>query len=283
MGNKSLVLGRGFLQWTPYLYLLTDERWSQGNTTFCLPEATEFQGDLTLLVDLITFSVNPPEQFALPSYQRLFQLVRLADFIGCEQFLEMVASRLGVAVPSINNANAIRTVRGLIRSRYRAHSRFLTDTFAEGNKCAKCGWMLVRQRTKLQRPKLCETPCCGSIEHLGCSVLEICRRCNTHLKVLACVVCHKEIAPPDATADDAYRMALRTPCCFADCHEACREQLFQRRQCVLCHVALTTDGKLNHDLMDAMEYIFMRRERTLNQIRRQKNLPYTIVPIHQLS
>ena len=123
----------------------------------------------------------------------------------------MVASRLGVAVPSINNVNVIRTVRGLIRSRYMAHSRFLKATFDQGNKCAKCGWMLVRQRTKLQRPELCETPCCGSNEHLGCSVLEICRRCNTHLKVLACVVCHKEIAPPDATADDAYRMALRTP------------------------------------------------------------------------
>ena len=81
LGNKSLVLGRGFLQCTPYLYLLTDKRWSQGNATFCLPEATEFQGDLTLLLDLITFSVNPPEQFALPSYQRLFQLVWLADFI----------------------------------------------------------------------------------------------------------------------------------------------------------------------------------------------------------
>ena len=204
MGNKSLVLGRGFPQCTPYLYLLTDERWSQGNTTFCLPEATEFQSDLTLLLDLITFSMNPPEQFALPSYQRLFQLVQLADFIGCEQFLEMVASRLGVAVTSINNANAIRTVRGLIRSKYRAHSRFLKATFAEGNKCAKCDWMLVRRRTKLQRPELCEKPCCGSIEHLGCSVLEVCRRCNTHLRVLACVVCHKEIAPPDATADDAY-------------------------------------------------------------------------------
>jgi len=46
------------------------------------------------------------------------------------------------------------------------------------------------------------------------------------IKVLACAVCHKAIAPPEATADDAYRMAFRTLCCFADCHERCREQLF---------------------------------------------------------
>ena len=63
---------------------------------------------------------------------------------------------------------------------------------------------------------LSTTPCCGSEEHLGCSVLEVCRRCNTNLKVLACVVCHDEIDPPDATADDAYHMAGRMPCCFAD-------------------------------------------------------------------
>ena len=60
-----------------------------------------FQNDLSLLQDLIIFSMNPPEQFVLPSYQRLFQLVRLADFIGCEKFLEMVAGRLGVVVLTI--------------------------------------------------------------------------------------------------------------------------------------------------------------------------------------
>ena len=54
--------------------------------------------------------MNPPEQFVLPSYQRLFQLVQFANFIGCEKFLKMVAGRLGVAVLAINNDNAIRTV-----------------------------------------------------------------------------------------------------------------------------------------------------------------------------
>ena len=82
------------------LYLLTD-RWSQNRTSFSLPQTTEFQNDLSLLQDLIIFSMNPPEQFVLPSYQRLFQLVRLADFIGCEKFLEMVAGRLGVVVLTI--------------------------------------------------------------------------------------------------------------------------------------------------------------------------------------
>ena len=75
-----------------------------------------------------------------------------ASSIGCEKLLKMMAGRLGVAVLAINNANAIRTVRGLIWSRYRAHSKFIKETFEQGNKCAKCNWMLVRGRTSLQRP-----------------------------------------------------------------------------------------------------------------------------------
>ena len=132
LGNQSLVLERGFLQCTLYLYLLTDQQWSQNRTSFSLPQTTEFQNDLGLLQDLIIFSINPPEQIVLPSYQRLFQLVRLADFIGCEKFLEMVAGRLGVGVLAINNANAIRTVRGLIRLRYRAHSKFMNELLRRG-------------------------------------------------------------------------------------------------------------------------------------------------------
>ena len=141
----------------------------------------------------------------------------------------MAASRLGVAVDTINIVNPIRAVRGLIRSRYRAYSWFLKATFDKGNKCAKCDRMLVRGRTSLKRLELCATPCCGCDELIGCSVLDVCCHCNIHLKVLACVVCNKEITLLNATADEGHRMALRTPCCFADCHETCREQLFQHR------------------------------------------------------
>ena len=56
----------------------------------------------------------------------------------------------------------------------------------------------------------------------------------------------------------------RTPCCLADCHETCGDQLSQHRECILCDVALTTGGKTNDDLTDAAEYISMRRKKTLN-------------------
>ena len=157
-----------------------------------LPHTTEFHEHITLLFELIKFSVEP-EHYKLPSYQRLFQLVRLADYIGCDRFLQRVASRLGVAVPMVSNANPIRKVRGLIRSKYRAHSKFVEDIWTKGNRCAKCGWLLIGGTSVLQRPQLSTTPCCGADEHLGCNVLDMCRHCNTNLKVLSCVVCNNEI------------------------------------------------------------------------------------------
>ena len=58
-----------------------------------------------------------------------FQLVCLANYTGCDHYLEMVASRLGAVVLMISNPKPIGNVRGLIHSRYRAHSKFLESTW----------------------------------------------------------------------------------------------------------------------------------------------------------
>ena len=119
-----------------------------------------------------------------------FQLVRLANYIGCDHFLEMAASRLGAVVLTISNPKPIGNMRGLIHSRYRAHSKFLESTWT---KCAKCEWILIRGKTVLQRPQLNTTPCRGADENLGCNKLDTCRHCNTNSKVLLCVACNNEI------------------------------------------------------------------------------------------
>ena len=96
----------------------------------------------------------------------------------------------------------------------------------------------------------------------------ICATVATQTWWYCCVwYCNNEIASPDATVDDSYRMVVRTPCCLTDCHKACRDQLFQGRQCALWHVAFTTDEKTKDNLlMNVPEYIFMRREKTQNNI-----------------
>ena len=79
------------------------------------------------------FSVEP-ECYKLLSYQWLLQRVHLADYM----FLQMVASRLGVVVPMISNANPTRKVRGLIRSRYRAHSKSAQDIWTNAPSVGGC-------------------------------------------------------------------------------------------------------------------------------------------------
>ena len=93
-----------------------------------LPPDTEFQNDITLLADLISYSAQHktklPEDFG-----RTFQLIRLADFLGVDPFLKLCAEQLDVPVSQLWNSNSIRKVRKLVRDRYRAHrcNRYTTD------------------------------------------------------------------------------------------------------------------------------------------------------------
>ena len=106
LGNHALIIQRAHFQCAPYLYLLTDSQWANDKLTFSLPHTTEFQEDITPLFELVKFSVEP-ECYNLPSYQRLFQRVHLPNYIGYDQFLQMVASRLGVVIPMISNAKLL--------------------------------------------------------------------------------------------------------------------------------------------------------------------------------
>ena len=85
-----------------------------------LPTTPEFQDDISLLADLINYATKRVTN--LPTdFRRTFQLVRLADFLGVDSFLELCASQLDVPIGELWNSNSIRKVRSLIRGRYRAH------------------------------------------------------------------------------------------------------------------------------------------------------------------
>ena len=62
---------------------------------------------------LILFSTSPA-QFILPSsHGEMFSLVRLADFLGIDEFVEVSARVLGVSVDANSNQNSAGQVRGL--------------------------------------------------------------------------------------------------------------------------------------------------------------------------
>ena len=97
----------------------------QESPLFDLPEVREFGNNgLDLLKSLISFS--DVESFQPPAtYSEMFSLIRLADYVGADLFLEAAARCLGVHIDAIANHNSIRFVRGLVRGRYQAsrHNR----------------------------------------------------------------------------------------------------------------------------------------------------------------
>ena len=59
--------------------------------------------------------------FPIPKeHLELLGLVRLADYLGVDDFLHVAARWLGVSVTAITNSNSVRKVYQLIRGRYRA-------------------------------------------------------------------------------------------------------------------------------------------------------------------
>ena len=102
----------------------------------------------------------------------------------------------------------------------------------------------------------------------------------THTSTFSCCpvwFVGNKLAPKMALADEVYAMTFCTPCCDADCHKECAVTLSDIKCYPLCSIALTRKVKLDHDLMNAVEYLFKRREWTLNEVR-QKNLTYNVIP-----
>ena len=89
------------------------------DTCFELPEAREFTTNaLELLETLILFCCDEESFEIPPTHMELFSLVRLADYLGVDRFLDAAARWLGVSKDAILNRNPIRSVRGLIRGCY---------------------------------------------------------------------------------------------------------------------------------------------------------------------
>ena len=74
--------------------------------------------DLTLITDLLRF-VRESEvgRYHLPSeFKQTFSLLKLADFLGLNEFLEAVSADTCVPVQLLDNLNPINVVRGALRA-----------------------------------------------------------------------------------------------------------------------------------------------------------------------
>ena len=82
-----------------------------------LPDIPELK-DLLLLKQLVAYCSTAKEDQLPDHFMVTFKLIRMADFLGADTFLENTAKQLGTSVHKINNSNNIKTVREYVRSAY---------------------------------------------------------------------------------------------------------------------------------------------------------------------
>ena len=100
-GAGVVVLPRMELQKIPYLRVLTSLRWRSRARFHNLLPAKEWNGDLTLLTDLLAF-LRDENTYRLPrEWRRTFSLLRLTDMLGVDMFLAAVSRETCISVAMI--------------------------------------------------------------------------------------------------------------------------------------------------------------------------------------
>ena len=242
-----------------------------------VPATQEFKGGLELLKKLVVFSQDS-DNFAIPAkHLELLELVRLADFLGMDSFMESAARWLGVSVCAISNHNPVREVYQLIRGRYRACRHKKERNHGVCVWCIRPIYLDVHVPCRPEEPR--RSPCCNLPVHPGCKPTAECRSCHQQLRVLPCVVCGDPISWGENFARE-YEASLphQTPCCGADCHPECKSDSITR--CPLCSNPLT-NWKKDKDYEMVGDILAAQRMGHLNDIRRRDNLPYDIIPLYK--
>ena len=189
------------------------------------------------------------------------------------------SSSIYIPIELLDNSNPIRHVRAHLQSSYRL-SVHLSNT-VHGGTCGACGFALAE--IPLQRPDVFRMPCCKCTVHRCCWTDErTCPSCCTGLLPMPCVVCWEDIECWGGDTREVYEFskAHRFVCCGADTHLICKMQFLSesRPKCRACDCYLNPNRTLHSDFCGAADYIFARRERRKNQIRRRMGRDYTFDP-----
>ena len=285
MGTSVMVVTRNDLFQIPYLNALTSSLWDNQSMklglragVYRLPSCVELQDDATIIADLVGFSLDPEGFRLLAEWKRLFKLVRCADFLGVDCFLQFVAETLHVEVNAINNAIAIHRVRHLLRSKYRSASHHAKKH--AGKTCRLCYTSLGKQAPHYSNVVV--MPCCRNKVHAECLRGEdSCKLCLTSFNILKCAECRADIEDwEEAGPLDRYREAIlhRLPCCRPDMHALCMAVVINRPwpHCPCCSVPLTSAGSMDRLEMTAGDVLAGRRHLRLNEVKRRGE--YTPIP-----
>ena len=172
-----------------------------------LPDIKEFRkdGGLQLVQTLVNFTASPSNYILPSSHGEMLSIVRLADFLGVEEFMEVSARAL--------DHNAIRNVRGLIRGRYQASCYNRQKLPQKPMICGYCHKPIsLPPPSKLD---IAYTSYCNLPVHSTCKAqTHTCSYCFKLYRVLQCVICHQQISPGvDVLKEYEEALPHLTPCC----------------------------------------------------------------------
>ena len=113
--DEVLVLSPELVEGIPLIhsvFMFTDP---DEPPVFEVPEAREFQKrGLVRLRELVKFTQDPMNYPPPTQHIELLGMVRMADFLGVDSFMETAAMWLGVRASAISNHNSVRSVRTTI-------------------------------------------------------------------------------------------------------------------------------------------------------------------------
>ena len=159
LGNQSIQVPHTDIETTPF-FAVYFKRWTS-STQMMLPDIPELK-DLLLLKQLIAYC-NTVKDDQLPDHFMVtFKLIRMADFLGCDTFLENTAKQLGTSVLKINNSNSIKTVREYVRNAYRWATKSVEIN--QEQFCSVCRISLAAKFPRL--PTLTTMVCCKLKIHI---------------------------------------------------------------------------------------------------------------------
>ena len=271
LGDQSIQVPRTDIETIPF-FAVYFKRWTS-STQMVLPDMPELK-DLLLLKQLIGYCNTTKEDQLPDHFMVTFRLIRMADFLGCDTFLENTAEQLGTSVLKINNSNSVRNVREYVRNAY----QWATKS-AEKNQrfCSVCQKSLAAQFPRL--PTMTTMVCCKLEIHLSClSNFSTCPCCSQPYQLLPCCVCRGPIeVEPGLSHCEVWLKYQhnRTECCGADMHESCRKNhfLIYYNRCPICQVPIK-QGQPDHEDFEAMDFIYMRSQQNKNNEFRRKNKHY---------
>ena len=272
LGDQSIQVPYTDIETIPF-FAVYFKRWTS-STQMVLPDIPELK-DLLLLKQLVAYCSTAKEDQLPDHFMVTFKLIRMADFLVCDTFLENTAKQLGTSVHKINNSNSIKTVREYVRSAYRWAAKS-----AEKNQeqfCSVCKNSLAAQFPRL--PILTTMVCCKLKIHVAClSNFSTCPCCSQPYQLLPCCVCRGAIEVEPGLSHCEVWLKYRhnrTKCCGADMHESCRKDhfLIYYNRCPICQVPLK-QGQPDFEDFEVMDFIYMRSQQNKNNEFQRKNKHY---------